>query len=111
MVLLSRVLEFDSEVKINVVKLNHWVEILEKNKDLVRSTVEVKTTNGDVEKRLPSQFVVRMFVKTFDAQVLRASKNSTLVELRELFTPEIETLESKLYKDDENGLDNIEITL
>jgi hypothetical protein len=49
--------------------------------------VEVKTTNGDVEKRLPSQFVVRIFVKTFDAQVLRASKVSMLVKLRELFTP------------------------
>ena len=89
-------LELDSEVKINVVKLNHWVEIPEKNKDLVRSTVEVKRTNGEVEKRLPSQFVVKIFVKTFDAQVLRASKSSTLVELRELFTPEIENLESKL---------------
>jgi hypothetical protein len=73
--------------------------------------VEVKTTNGDVEKRLPSQFVVRIFVKTFDAQVLRASKISVLVKLRELFTPEMENLESKLNKDDENGLDSTEITL
>jgi hypothetical protein len=73
--------------------------------------VEVKTTNGDVEKRLPSQFVVKIFVKTFDAQVLRTSKISVLVKLRELFTPEMENLESKLNKDDENGLDSTEITL
>jgi hypothetical protein len=73
--------------------------------------VEVKTTNGDVEKRLPNQFVVRIFVKTFDAQVLRASEISVFVKLRELFTPEMENLESKLNKDDENGLDSTEITL
>ena len=73
--------------------------------------MEVKTTNGDVEKRFPSQFVVRIFVKTFDAQVLRASTRSTLIELRELLTPEIENLESRLYRDDENGLDNAEMTL
>jgi hypothetical protein len=73
--------------------------------------VEVKTTNGDVEKRFPNQFVVRIFVKTFDAQVLRASEISVFVKLRELFTPEMENLESKLNKDDENGLDSTEITL
>ena len=73
--------------------------------------MELKTIKGDVENRLPSQFVVRIFVKTFDAQVLRASKVSTLVKLRELFIPEIENFESKLNRDDENGLDNIEITL
>lgn len=104
-------LEFDSELKTDVVKLNHWVDRPEKSRDLVRSPVELKTINGDVEKRLPNQFVVRIFVKTFDAQVLRASEISTLSKFRELFMPEIENLESKLNKDDENGLDNTEITL
>jgi hypothetical protein len=73
--------------------------------------VELKIINGGVEKRLPSQFVVRIFVKKFDAQVFRASEIPTLIKFRELFIPEIENLESKLNKDDENGLDSTEITL